>query len=209
MIISILVHRLHTDFRFTDAVLQWFSSYLTDRTQYVSLCNYYVFAPVHWCSSGLALFFSPCILSLCLSLLIHTITHHLFAGDLQFQTSAPPDNISALLHSMLSFICDVKTFATANMLRLNNDKTELMLVTSKGSKHPHSLPTSITNGNAQLPFKHSVKNLGFTFVCHLNMNAHVSTFARTCYFELRHLAYLPRFLTSTAKATLVSAFALS
>ena len=30
----ILVHRLHTDFGFTDAVLQWFSSYLTDRTHY-------------------------------------------------------------------------------------------------------------------------------------------------------------------------------
>ena len=27
---SILVHRLHTDFEFTDTVLQWFSSYLTD-----------------------------------------------------------------------------------------------------------------------------------------------------------------------------------
>ena len=33
----ILVHRLHTDFRFTDTVLQWFSSYLTDRTHYVSI----------------------------------------------------------------------------------------------------------------------------------------------------------------------------
>ena len=33
---TILVHHLHTDFRFTDAVLQWFSSYLTDRTHYVS-----------------------------------------------------------------------------------------------------------------------------------------------------------------------------
>ena len=31
----ILVHRLHTDFGFTDAVPQWFSSYLTDRTHYV------------------------------------------------------------------------------------------------------------------------------------------------------------------------------
>ena len=33
----ILVHRLHTDFAFTNAVLQWFSSYLTDRTHYVSI----------------------------------------------------------------------------------------------------------------------------------------------------------------------------
>ena len=32
---SISVHRLHTDFEFTS--LQWFSSYLTDRTQYISI----------------------------------------------------------------------------------------------------------------------------------------------------------------------------
>ena len=45
---TILVHRLHTDFGFTDTVLQWFSSYLTDRTHYVSLCNHCSdFAPVH------------------------------------------------------------------------------------------------------------------------------------------------------------------
>ena len=41
------------------------------------------------------------------------------------------------------------------------------------------------------------------------MNAHVSNNARTCYFELRRLVYIRRFLTSTATATLVSAFALS
>ena len=45
---TILVHRLHTDFGFTDTVLQWFSSYLTDRTHYVSLSNHCsAFAPVH------------------------------------------------------------------------------------------------------------------------------------------------------------------
>ena len=44
----ILVHRLHTDFGFTDTVLQWFSSYLTDRTHYVSLSIHYsAFTPVH------------------------------------------------------------------------------------------------------------------------------------------------------------------
>ena len=68
---------------------------------------------------------------------------------------------------------------------------------------------SITIGNAQIPFKQSVKNLGFTLDCHLTMNAHVSNIARTCYFELRRLAYIRRFLTSTATATLVSAFVLS
>ena len=42
------VHRLHTDLGYTDSVLQWFSSYLTDRTQCISLhSNCSVFALVH------------------------------------------------------------------------------------------------------------------------------------------------------------------
>ena len=110
---------------------------------------------------------------------------------------------------MQSCMSDVKAWATANMLKLNDNKTELMLVTSKRTKHLHNLPTSITIGNAQVPFKQSVKNLGLTFDCHLTMNSHVSNIARTCYFELRRLASIRRFLTSTATATLVSAFALS
>ena len=109
-----------------------------------------------------------------------SIIHHSFADDLQSQMSAPPDKVSELLHSVQSCIGDVKTWATANMLKLNDSKTELMLVTSKRSMHLHNLPTSITIGNAEIPFKQSGKNLGFTIDCHLNMNAHVSNIARTC-----------------------------
>ena len=66
-----------------------------------------------------------------------------FAYDLQLQMSAPPDRISELLHSVQSWISDVKAWATANMLQLNDSKTELMLVTSKRSKDLHNLPTSV------------------------------------------------------------------
>ena len=62
-------------------------------------------------------------------------------------------------YSMLSCISNVITWATANMPKLNDIKTELSLVTSKGTKHLHNLPTSITIGNAQIPFKHSIKNI--------------------------------------------------
>ena len=65
------------------------------------------------------------------------------------------------------------------------------------------------NGNAQIAFKQSAKNLGLASDCHLAMHVHVSNIARTCYFELRRLASIRRFLTNTATATLVSAFVLS
>ena len=92
----------------------------------------------------------------------HSIMHHSLAVDLHLQMSVPSDGISELLHSMQSCICDVKPWATANILKLNDNKTEVMLVTSNRPKHLHNLPTSITIGNAQIPFKQSVKNLGLT-----------------------------------------------
>ena len=64
-------------------------------------------------------------------------------------------------------------------------------------------------GNAQIPFKQSVDNLGFTLDCHLTMNAHVSNIARTFYFEPHRLASIRQFLTSISTATLVSAYVLS
>ena len=139
----------------------------------------------------------------------HSIIHHSFADDLQLQMSAPPDRISELLLSVQSCISDVKAWATASMLKINDSKTELMLVTSKRSKHLHNLPTSITICNAQISFKQSVNNLGFSLNCHLTMNAHVTNIALTCHLELRRLTSIRRFLTSTATATLVSVFALS
>ena len=83
----------------------------------------------------------------------HSIIHYSFADDLQLQMSAPTDRISELLHCTQSCICDVKAWATANMIKLNDSKTELMLVTSKRGKHLHNLLTSITICNAQIPFK--------------------------------------------------------
>ena len=158
----------------------------------------------------MALYFSPCMLSLCLPLSTHTLpyTIHLLM-TYNYKCQLPLDKISELLHTMQSCISDVKGLATANILKLNDNKTDLMLVTSKRTKYLRNLPTSMTIGNAQFPFKQSVKNLGSTLDCHLTMNAHVSNIARTSYFELCRLASIRRFPTSAATAALVSAFVLS
>ena len=103
----------------------------------------------------------------------HSIILHSFGDELQLRMSAPHDWISELLHSTQSCIGDDKAWETAKMLKHNANKTELMLVTSKSTKHVHNLPTSITIGNAQFSSKQSVKNLCLTLDWHLNM-LHVS-----------------------------------
>ena len=131
---------------------------MTDGMHYVSISNHCsAFAPVHSSvpqgSVVGPMLFTMYIKPLSAIIDSHSIMHHSFADDLQLQISAPPDRISELLHSMLSYISDVKAWTTANMLTLNDNKTELMLIISKGSKHLHNLPTSTTISNAKIPLK--------------------------------------------------------
>ena len=124
----ILVYRLHTDIGFTDSVLQWSSSYLTNRTHYVILSIHRsALAPVH---SGVpqGSVLSPILLTMYIKTLSaindsNSIIHHSFADDIQLHMSAPPDRISEQLHSIQSCISDVKAWETANMLKLNDNNT--------------------------------------------------------------------------------------
>ena len=111
-------------------------------------------------------------------------------------------------------------FYTERIALASSSKELHQIVNTLSNRHPPKiLPTIYPSADLPSIFikhftnkvnnKQSVKNLGFTLDCHLTMNAHVSNIARTCYFELRRLAYIRRFLTSTATATLVSAFVLS
>ena len=52
-----------------------------------------------------------------------------YKKKLQLQVSAFPDKIAKLLHSIQSYISNIKAWVTANMLNLNDNKTALMLVT--------------------------------------------------------------------------------
>ena len=156
----------------------------------------------------LALCFSPCILSRCLLLLTHTIMHHSFANDLQLQMCTP------LMKYLSYFTLCSHVLAMSN---LGQQQTCLNLMTTRQNSCLSSLrdlSISITyllqSLSAMLKFpSKNLKNLVFTIDCHLVINAHVSNIIRTCYYELRRFAYIRRFLTSTATATLVSVFVLS
>ena len=134
---SILVHRLHSEFGFTDNVLQWFSSNLTDRTNYVSLSNHCsAFALVN---SGVPLvsvlgpmLFTMYIKPLSAIIDSHFIIHHSFADDIQLQMSAPLDRISELPHAMQSCICDVKAWQLRTCLNLMKTRQNSCLSTLKG-----------------------------------------------------------------------------
>ena len=85
---SIKVHQLNTDYEFTNTCPPWFSSHLTDRTQYVSLSNHCSsFTSTKsghpWCLVHGPVPFSMYIKPLSTIIDSHHIAHHSFADDIQ------------------------------------------------------------------------------------------------------------------------------
>ena len=213
---SIPLHRLHHDFGIQGTALDWFSSYLTNRTQYISIhCYTSQPAPISFgVPQGPVL--GPVLFILCTAPLstvieMHSILRHSYADDSQLPKSAPPHQIPDLFLSMQKCIDDVKSWMKLNKLKLNDDKTEAMIVSSgrKSRSLSFSFPDFITVDCASAPLSDSVKNLGVTFYCHLTMKTHVSNLVRSANFELRRISSIRHLLSTDATKTLVSAFVLS
>ena len=98
-----------------------------------------------------------------------------------------------------------------NKLKLNDDKTDAMIVSSgrKSRSLSFSFLDFITVGCASVPSSDYVKNHGVTLDCHLTLKTHVSNLVRSANLELRRISSIRHFLSTDATKTLVSAFVLS
>ena len=95
-----------------------------------------------------------------------------------------------------------------NFLKLNDSKTEFLVL---GSQHQlKKLKTdNITVGETSIPASQSVRNIGAIFDSNLTMKDHVLNTNRACYFQLRSIGKVRKFLTQTAAETLIHSFVAS
>ena len=64
-------------------------------------------------------------------------------------------------------------------------------------------------GNCHVQLVSSVKNLGVTLDCHLNMSLHIQNVCRVAYIQLRQISSIRHLLTVEATKTLICALVLS
>lgn len=99
---------------------------------------------------------------------------------------------------------------SANMLKLNESKTELMIYNSK-----QRLPTtlghlaSISFSGHTIPVSTSARNLGVTYDRSLTFEAHVNNIVRSANYHLRTLSRMRKFLTADTTKTFVQAVIMS
>ena len=87
----------------------------------------------------------------------HSVLHHSNADDCPLQKSAPSHQIPDLFLSMQKCIDDIKSWMALKKLKLNDDKTETMIVSSgrKSRSLSFSFPDFITVGCASVPLSGS------------------------------------------------------
>ena len=138
-----------------------------------------------------------------------SVSYVAYADDTQLNDHAPASEIDALITNLENCISEVKVWMSDNKLKLNDDKTEALLVASQRSSFSDPLPDSIKVENTTIKFSSSVRNLGVIFDSSLSMHNHVQNVCKLAYFELRRISSVRHYLTTDATKTLVCSFVLS
>ena len=137
----------------------------------------------------------------------HLLSHHSFSDDNQLYITGPASEISNLVSSTQSCISQLKSWMTVNKLKLNEDKTEMILISSP--KSSLTLPSSVDLNGCSITISSSVRNLGVTFDQSLSFRHHVANVCRLCYLKIRRISSVRHLLSDDATKTLLCAFVLS
>ena len=209
---SILLSRLHDRFGVKGTAAAWFESYLTSRAQFVRVndCRSTQRSLERGVPQGSVM--GPLLYLLYTSTIadiikFHKLQYHLYADDTQLYISFRTDCSCDLFLAKRRVECcvnDIDCWMMNNGLKLNQDKTELVLISSK-FRCRHSLEF-IQVVDEKIQLKHSARNLGVIIDQCLDLTDHVNKICVACQYHLRNKAKIRKYLSEHTSQILVHAF---
>ena len=209
---QILLSRLEKRFGFKGKVLEWFSSYLSDRTQFVKVegqtSNCYDLK--YGVPQGSVL--GPMLFVLYTSSLAdiirqHGIDFHLYADDTQLYIvfkSSVDGQLDLAKSKIEACVPDIDEWMTSNMLKMNRDKTELLVLSARHLPQPPIFSVSVCS-EVVTPSNY-VRNIGMLLDCGMSMEQHITEVCKSGFYHLRNIRRIRKYLSKSAATTLVHAF---
>ena len=209
---QILLQRLKQDFGIEDSVLEWLRSYFSDRIQTVNIDG--CVSEPQPLETGMpqGSILGPFMFPQYTAPLFDIVQKngceiHMYADDTQIYLSFNKTNCELSLDKLEHCISDVRKWMNDNFLKLNDSKTEFLIVQSKRSK---PIDVSCVNiGDECVSAVASAKNIGAVIDNNLTMEKQVNNTCRNCYISLRQISQIRCYLTMEATATLVHALIVS
>ena len=210
---SILLHRLQHRFGITGAALKWISSYFENRKQQVFINGCKSKAHTLTCNvpQGSVLgpkFFIDYESPLGSIIRSHGLQAHFYADDTQIYLAFNPNAESTATESLLNCVADIRSWMASNFLKLNDDKTELLLLGS----HQNLLKLnteSISVGECNILPSSSVRNIGCIFDPQLKMDLQVSLTCKSAWYRLHQIGKIRPYLTVDETKSAIHAYVTS
>ena len=207
---SILLNRLSNWFGLGGSALSWFSSYLSSRSQAVTIND--TRSPFSQLTCGVpqGSVLGPLLFTLYttpLGSLIsrNQLSYHLYADDTQLYISFTPYTLANSINILSSTFNDILSWMNQNKLCLNPSKTEFLLIGTKQQRLKFSTLTTLTLGDTQIAVTSSARNLGFIFDSDLSFSDQVNAVAKSCHFHIRDIRRIRHLLSLPNATTLANA----
>ena len=95
-------------------------------------------------------------------ILNHPVSHMLYADDTQVYKSCNGNDLPSTIPCIEKCVSDIKTWMLSNKLQMNEDKTEVLLVTPKRVAKSEPFPEFMNINGTCVKLCHSLRNLGIT-----------------------------------------------
>lgn len=206
----------HLEYRchIKSAALNWIKSYLTNRTYSVSVKSG-LSAPrklKYGVPQGSVLgpfLYTAYTAPLAQLLESHGVSYHFYADDTQLWLPVDLDDqtdLSNCIAKLEACVLDIQVWMSANKLKLNSEKTEILVLHSMNRPAPI---ITLHFGDVTVHSNQSARNLGVQFDCNLSFSDHISLVCRNGYLYLRNIKAVGKYLPRDKLLGLIHAFVTS
>ena len=188
---SILLTRLSTTFGISGSALSLLTSYLTDRSQSVTIDSHST--PPSPMNTGVpqGSVLGPLLFTLYTTPLSYIfsatpISYHLYADDTQLYISFNISDAANSLTTLSTVLDSVHLWLTSNRLSVNPSKTEYLIIGTPQQRSKLTASSIHFQGNILAP-SDSTRNLGVLFDKDLSLKKHISSVCKTSYYQIRQI----------------------
>jgi len=140
----------------------------------------------------------------------HGLSFHCYADDTRFYiafNSADPVETESRRSILETCVNDIHKWMPHNNLKLNGDKSELLVISS--ARRPRPILNSVFIDNDIVSAAPSAKSIGVVFDEAMSLVPHVTNICKTSCFHLRAIRKIRQFLDKDSTIVLLHAFVIS